>query len=266
MDMKKHTTRGLKEDINKFVEKQENVPFTMRNIYKMLEIVIGTAGSRMDKAILEVFDKVTGYHDDNRQHLPGWKTNSHYLLTKRFIMPNLSQVGYDGKIDANYSSANFEMVEDLIKALCYVTGKDYDEFISIQDYLDYHYFLVDKDDKFIMDYSNHPIKERDQDKINSYQASRPGSKVKAIVKEWGQWFDAGFFKIRCYKKGTIHFEFKDEKVWATFNQRVAKLKGYPLPEKKAQTAYQDRQNGRTKAQAAYQPMKQKPVILSTIQL
>ncbi|MEO5990531.1 MAG: DUF4942 domain-containing protein, partial [Ferruginibacter sp.] len=59
MDMNKYSTRGLREDINKFVEQQTNIPFTMRNIYLMLQTVVGTSGQRMDKAILEVFNRVT---------------------------------------------------------------------------------------------------------------------------------------------------------------------------------------------------------------
>lgn len=49
MNMEKYATKGLREDINKFVESQQHIPFTMRNIYRMLEIVIGTHGQRMDK-------------------------------------------------------------------------------------------------------------------------------------------------------------------------------------------------------------------------
>ncbi len=59
MNLQKYATRGLKEDINKFVEQQTQIPFTMRNIYQMISIVIGTTEQRMDKAILEVFDKLT---------------------------------------------------------------------------------------------------------------------------------------------------------------------------------------------------------------
>ena len=42
MNMGKFMTRSLKEDINRFVEVQSNVPFTMKNIYKMLDLVIQT--------------------------------------------------------------------------------------------------------------------------------------------------------------------------------------------------------------------------------
>lgn len=42
MNMEKYVTSGVMKDINKFVETQENVPFTMKNIYKMLNIIVGT--------------------------------------------------------------------------------------------------------------------------------------------------------------------------------------------------------------------------------
>lgn len=79
MNMEKYTTKGLKQDINKFVETQQQIPFTMRNIYRMLEIVIGTRSQRMDKALLEVFEKLTEHYHENRYNVEGWKTNSHYL-------------------------------------------------------------------------------------------------------------------------------------------------------------------------------------------
>jgi hypothetical protein len=86
MNMQKYATKNLKEDINKFVEQQEQDPFTMRNIYRMLEIVIGTQAQRMDKVILEVFDKLTQHYHDNRYGVEGWKTNSHYLINQKFIV------------------------------------------------------------------------------------------------------------------------------------------------------------------------------------
>jgi predicted RNA methylase len=257
MNMQKYATRGLREDINKFVEKQSNIPFTMKNIYRMLEIVIGTQGSRMDKAILEAFDKVTSHHADNRYNIEVWKTNSHYFLTKRFIMPRLT--GYSGEVKANYSS-NFEMVEDLIKSLSYITGDNYGDKVSLEDFLQYRYFLV-KDGKYINDpyYDNIEvkIKERDQNKILDRQRHHPGSEIEHNEILWGKWFNWGYFKVRAYKKGTMHFEFKDEKIWGMFNQRVAKLKGYPLYEHKKETV-------KKQPVKTHNPVK--PVVLATIRI
>lgn len=223
MDLNKYSTKGLREDINKFVEKQTEIPFTMRNIYHMLDMVIQTTGQRMDKAIIEVFEKVTQHHADNRYNLEGWKTNSHYLLTEKFIMPNVVQSDWGSGLRTNYHGWA-EPIEDMIKALCYITGFNYDETTRLDDFL--------RDNKCT----------------------------------WGQWYSWGFFEIKCFKKGTTHFKFQDKDLWAKFNQHVARIKGYPLPEKKAQTAYQERQNGRKPAQPAYKPTPQKPVILATFKV
>jgi hypothetical protein len=44
---------------------------------------------------------------------------------------------------------------------------------------------------------------------------------------WGKWVEwTDFFIVRGYMKGTMHIKFKDEAVWAKFNQRVAEIKGW----------------------------------------
>lgn len=199
LNMQKYATKGLMEDLNRFVEQQDHVPFTMRNVYKMLEIVVGTQASRMDKALLEVFDKVTKHTHENRFNLEGWQTNSHYLLNRRFIMPNVVTNSY-GRLHPN-SYGWSEPVEDLQKALCYLMGKNYAEYQTLWNFLDQE-------------------------------------------KETGVWYDWGFFKVKCFKKGTMHLEFLEEKVWGNFNQQIARLKGYPLPEQVKQTRWQKQQTAR----------------------
>lgn len=250
LNMQKYATKGLKDDINKFVETQQDVPFTMRNIYKMLEIVIGTTGQRMDRALLEVFDKMTKHHDENRYGVEGWKTNSHFLLGKRFIAPygHILSASWDGKrLDtATYADQNVEPIEDLVKALCYITGEDYDDKIGLVEMIRYPYYLV-RDGKCVRQteegFKHWIVKERTLEEIEKKQKYYPGSEIVHADMQWGQWFDWTYFRCKGYKKGTIHFEFKDEDVWAKFNQRIAKLKGYPLYEPKKQTKYQKRQTG-----------------------
>jgi hypothetical protein len=55
--------------------------------------------------------------------------------------------------------------------------------------------------------------------------------VKSFNMEWGQWYSWGFFEIRGYKKGTMHFKFQNEKLWEDFNRRVGEIKGWQLPRK-----------------------------------
>jgi len=206
MDMKKFATKGLKEDINKFVEQQTHIPFTMKNIYRMLEIVIGTQGQRMDKALLEVFDKVTERYHDNRMNLEGWKTNSHFLVNQRFIFPYGAKENYSGGIKIPYYDYAGEILTDFEKALCFITGESYDEIRGI-------YHLTEK-------------------------------------MELNTWYDTHFFRVKGFKKGTVHIEFRDRDVWGKFNQHIARIKGYPLFEAKPQTAYQDRHTGRKQQKKA----------------
>lgn len=63
----------------------------MRNIYRMLEIIVGTHAQRMDKALIEVFDKLTMHYHENRYNVEGWKTNSYYLVNKKFILEGVGE-------------------------------------------------------------------------------------------------------------------------------------------------------------------------------
>lgn len=188
MNMHKYSTKGLREDINLFVEKQTKIPFTMRNIYRMIEIVVGTQSQRMDKALLEVFDKLTEHYHENRYGVEGWKTNSHYLVNQKFIMPYIApQCSWGVYPDVKDRQA--EIVDDFVKALCNINGKSWEP-----------------NDRFAA--------------AVSYNKNI----------DWGKWFDFQFFEVKLFKKGTGHFKFKDRDVWARFNQHIARIKGYPLPE------------------------------------
>ena len=62
-------TSNLQKDINAFVEQQSRIPFTERNIYRMLQIVAGTQDQRVDRAVEEAIDSLTKHTKENR-----WKT------------------------------------------------------------------------------------------------------------------------------------------------------------------------------------------------
>lgn len=203
MDIRKYATAGLKEDINKFVEQQKGVPFTMRNVYRMFEIVIGTAGSRMDKALLEVFDKLTQHYSENRFFVEGWKTNSHYLVNRKFILPGTFEMTYGGKMGLRtYGGwAHGELLMDMAKALCFMEGKDYNNYTDLRELTQGKYYYEE------------------------------GQKITVPGKSFGEWFIwEPFFRIKGFKKGTAHVEFLDENVWHRFNKNIARIKGYPLPE------------------------------------
>lgn len=265
MNLKKFATKGLEEDINKFVETQSHIPFTMRNIYKMLEIVVATTEQRMDKAILEVFDKVTMHYHENRFSVEGWKTNSHYLLNQKFIIPNMVESGWSGQVSKS-SYSNFDKIEDLLKALCYLTGDNYDKMIDLYQHIRYPYKV-----KINNEYGDYNSMFDCLNKACDYDMNRKNEGKNSAVEqskvEWGEWINWNYFRIKCFKKGTIHFEFLDREIWGRFNQRVAKIKGFPLYEK-APDKRTDKQKAKAKAEprpTAYSP-KVKPNVLGTFKL
>lgn len=189
MKMDKYVTKGVKETINKFVEQQVHVPFTMKNIYKMLELIVGTHGSRMNKVLIEAFENICSYSwSENCTGGEHWKTNSDYMVNKRFIVPYICD--YDARWATDYVKvgySSYDKIGDIVKGLCFLTGMNYNDTTSLESF------------------------------------------VRNLKMQWGQWYEWGFFRIRGYKKGTMHFEFTDEKVWQQFNMRVAEIKGWRLP-------------------------------------
>ena len=193
LNMEKHATMGLREQINKFIETQVNVPFTMHNVYQVLNMVIQTTGQRMEKALLEAFDMICSFSAENSTAGEKWKTNANYMINRKFIVPGI--VDYDPRYSCIYGymrvhyGGNEYKIEDVVKVLCYITGTNYD---SIQGLF-----------RFV------------HDRKLSY----------------GTWYEWSFFRIKGFKKGTMHFEFKDDEVWMRFNQAVAKHRGWVLPKK-----------------------------------
>jgi hypothetical protein len=192
MNMDKFLTKSLKEEINRFVEKQQNVPFTMKNIYRLLEMVVGTHQQRMERVLVEVFDKLTKHHAENRYNVEGWKTNSHYMVNQKFILEGVADSDWGRGPQIRYAGRNTELMEDFIKALNFITGA--------------------------------------KESTNFYGCIRDAENNRRDDVQWGQWFDFTYFTIRLYKKGTMHAKFKDKAVWERFNRAVAKAKGFPLPE------------------------------------
>ena len=188
MNMEKYATRELREQINRFIEQRQNVPFTMSNIYRVIETVVKTNGQRMTRALCEAFDTICSLSAENSTAGETWKTNSNYMVNRRFISDWItSRSSWGDKMEVNdWQSSRVEKINDVTKALCYMTGK---EFSSIGNL---------------------------------------GEHVRKTSPEWGIWFEWGFFRCRGYKKGTMHFEFLDENVWARFNQEVAKSRGWKI--------------------------------------
>ena len=163
----------------------------MTNVYRLLNMVVQTTQSRMRTALSEAFDLICSLSAENSTAGETWKTNANYMVNRKFIVCYIAE--YDTRWPSPFVrlkySGNIDRIEDICKALCFLTGADYNNMESLSSF------------------------------VGKNQLA------------WGGWFDWGFFRCRAYKKGTMHFEFKDEKVWMMFNQEVAKERGWSLPKK-----------------------------------
>ena len=189
-NMNKYVTQKLMGDINKFVEQQTAVPFTVKNIFKMIDLIIGTHAERMDSVLVEAFDQICSFSSENSTAGEKWKTNSNYKVNQKFIVPYMCS--NDSRWPEQHVKLNYNRsrdMDDIVKALCHLTGKDYNITTNIDSF------------------------------------------VRSFNMEWGTWHSWGFFEIRGYKKGTMHFKFQSEKLWEDFNRRVGEIKGWQLPRK-----------------------------------
>jgi hypothetical protein len=123
-------TSQLQGDINRFVEQQTKVPFTERNLFRMLQIIAGTSEQRIDRAVEAVFDDLTKHTHENRWNVEGWKTNEQYLFGQKFIIPYIAEVSWTRRGMNIKHGKSMDSIRDLIKALCYITGHEY---IKMQD-------------------------------------------------------------------------------------------------------------------------------------
>ncbi|MDD3875430.1 MAG: DUF4942 domain-containing protein [Bacteroidales bacterium] len=218
MNMAKYVTSGVMKDINKFVEEQQNIPFTMKNVYKMFDIIVGTRQNTYNRALEEAIDNFTKHTHENRYNIEGWKTNSGYMLNKKFIVGWCTEPSYRSGISIKTYNSNFDKLLDLTKVICNLVGENYDCIPNIQ------YASCDKDNHGYYLTKNglrvaNNSKTGYNDNILYYDQFEPN-----------KWYEWGFFEFKVFKKGTMHLKFKDEKVWHLLNQTYGKLKGFSLPD------------------------------------
>lgn len=232
MKMEKYVTTGVMADINKFVEQQTHVPFTVKNVYLMIQMIAGTHSGRMDKVLCEAFDKICSFSYENSTAGEGWRTNTDFLINKKFILPHVCE--YDTRwptttVNISYSRGA-DKLNDIVKALCNLTGKNYDEEIDLSAWIQYKYHFRNVETKQLVDGYDNRFREyelnRALDRLAELNRNCNKYEIVELNNEWGEWIEWSFFRVKGFKKGTMHFEFQDENLWRKFNQRVAEIRGW----------------------------------------
>lgn len=178
-------TSNVKKDFFGNKKEYSIMPFTVENVNKLLEILIQNSKHIFQNCIEEIFDYLTAYYPENRVHIEGWKTNERWMVGRKFILPNMINW-----LDLKYVKSN------IIKSLDYT-----------------------KADKL-----------RDLEKVLCNLIGKDIMRIKTIEQtikegiEFSKWYKSEFFRFKVFKKGTIHFQFLDEKIWNQFNNRACEGK------------------------------------------
>lgn len=191
-------TADMREKFNAFQQQAGTVEFSETNIWAFFEMLINNRGENMRRCIVEVFDKMCSYDAKNVLHVEGWKTNSRYKVNRKVIMPyfinfnTYYQSGsVPGKFETNYR--NEERLRDIDRVLCMLSGKSLSDIVTIERAL--------------------------KDKFQELGQIRPGQVFENVV-------ESEFFRIKFWKKGTMHLEFLDDYLWQEFNRQAAKGKNW----------------------------------------
>lgn len=201
----KYMTKRVKDEFFKHVNNNSYLEFNEENIIQFLDSLVFSFENIMEESILALFEKLTKYDKKNVIEKDGWWTNDSFKVNRRVIIPRIwpwySRDSF-GSVDSDAEI----LFNDLDRMMMYISGE---KLTDLNNPNDDNYFR-NRFENGIADV----IEKNKKDIFN---------------KE----FDSNFFRFRMYKKpdvcGTIHLEFKDEKLWQEFNIRAALKKNW-LPD------------------------------------
>lgn len=209
LEVDKYMTASLRENFSKFCEAQGAYELTRENIWKLVQFICMNSQEIMKKAVVDVYDTFCKYHKDNAVHIEGWKTNSQFKVNRKVILPNFVSAGYEPQrfgYDRYFRTAfsTYNTYEDIDKVMCYLSGIPYEELDTLKE-------CVQKD--WTKDKRRGYAKE-DYKRLSLKKA------IEYVEVGDTDLNESEFFKFRCFKKGTLHIIFKDEKLWERFNLMV----------------------------------------------
>ena len=178
------TTSSFHDKFDAYCNQQKHMAFSERNIHELLQMMFGTKEENMKASMLEVFDKISSYCDDNKNYKEGWKTNKSWRLNSKIIHP--WGISHDKLWGFRFSWNSDDIYTDLDKVLCWVGGTNVKDGVT-----------------------------------TSYCIRNFVECIKQPGRPYQDEFESYFFKIRIFKKGTVHLKFKNLKLLEDFNKKVA---------------------------------------------
>ena len=207
-DFKSKMTAKVKEQFEEKFKQQRQIAFTKQNMLELMEVLFQNQESIIQDCIIDTFDYLTAYYPENRVHHEGWKTNDKWMVGKKIILPYILSDTWLGNLHVSYDKER--KLEDIDMALCHVAGKRISQIVTINKALKRAF---DPEEYF------KDLKAKHKEKWEQHISP-------LFLLNKGNYCESEFFKIRFFKKGTIHLEFKDEWVYQRFNQMACGGKGW----------------------------------------
>jgi hypothetical protein len=132
-------TRGVRTEFENQMDDARALAFDKQNIYALLDGLRHNILKLQRDALVEVFDHLTKYHNENRVHVEGWKTNDQFKVRRKFILPYV--VEFDGRFRSRF--AYNDLIRDIDRVMCNMEGRKIENVQTIERALD-------------MSFRNHP--------------------------------------------------------------------------------------------------------------
>lgn len=176
-------------------EGTKTLPFTKEYIGQFFNNLIMKREELFKEGITDLFDQITSFHSGNRIHREGWKTNKNWKINKKIIVDWLVQ--YDdygdwGKFSVSYGYN--EWVDDLDRIV---------RKLSPIGYMD--------------DSHGWDIKEKLREKFSNLERVKKGS-------IFDNECETPYFKLKFFRKGSLHIIFKDLELLEKLNQLGASIR------------------------------------------
>lgn len=202
LDVQKYMSSKVRENFEAFIGQQQDVSFTKENVARFFQMIMNNRVNIWEEAIADVFDVFTKHTPENREVVESWKTNERYKIARKVILPYWVnwQNSYDNNEYMRTYGKNFgfnyhrdSKYSDIDKCCAYILGEDLPYVSTINGALEQHFNRI--------------------------------GKIKM-----GQKFDneceSRYFKIKFFKKGTVHIYFKNKNLWQEFNYRACAHKNW----------------------------------------
>lgn len=183
----------------------KSLEFSYSNIDILIKDVIKRSYDAITNSAVAMFDQMSRVHahypetNKNIYLFNGWKTNNAFKINKRVILPFYYQYGWE------YDYKVIQFLEDLHLVLG-LFKKDIEKSLT-EAAAKSNNFCVDKE-------------YRTYDKLSIILNDCPTGQ------SHGVWIDVGAYKVKRFKKGTLHVEFNDDDMLHRFNAFVCKNKGW----------------------------------------